>query len=68
MSKAVKIECDYCKFDLTYTTNCVDYYLTLSLCKKTNNTNISTLMHIEPPINGDMHFCDVRCLKRHFEN
>lgn len=62
----MKIEnwfCDYCKKDLTETGNCIDYRLKLTSEKMNPKGDFLTLMNILPPINQDMYFCGVECLK-----
>jgi hypothetical protein len=65
MTKTIQILCDHCKKDITYRTNTVDYRLHLSCQNKSTKpgNNFVTLMHIDLPIDQEMHFCGISCLK-----
>lgn len=64
MAKTVQIKCDSCAKDLTYRSNCVDYYLTLSSESKASLGGIVTAMMIYPAIDDDLFFCGLSCLDR----
>lgn len=62
--KDVKINCDQCGLDLTYTRNSVDYRLSLEVERLPIDPEVSTVteMLIHPPMKQDAHFCGVFCL------
>lgn len=75
MAKTVKIECDGCGHDLTYTGNSADYRLVVSAEEKPTypGLNIVTDMMIYPPIDRVYYFCRLACLdkwrdRQHHEN
>lgn len=67
--KDVKVTCDACGKDLTYTGNCVDYRLLVtseSLGSGRGEDGRSyavTAMMIYPPVDRSYHFCNLRCLR-----
>jgi hypothetical protein len=65
MPKTIKIICDQCKRDITYTGNCEDYKLVLSNESIPHNPECSavTCMASYPHIDHDVYFCNARCLK-----
>ncbi len=65
MTTTVTIICDHCGNDLTFTGNCVDYFVSLKSKQKGHapGTNAVTAMMIYPPC-GDHSFCDMTCLKK----
>jgi hypothetical protein len=66
MSKSVKILCDGCERDITYTGNSIDYRLTLRDEEKPNypGCNMVTDMMIYPSLKGgEKNFCGIGCLK-----
>ena len=75
MGKTVKIECDGCGHDLTYTGNSVDYRLVLANESKPTYPDINcvTDMMIYPSVERTMYFCRIVCLdkwreREHHEN
>lgn len=71
MGEQVKITCDSCERDLTYTGNCEDYRLILSYESKLpwyyehgETCGAVTDMGILPPINRKHVFCDMGCLEK----
>lgn len=69
MSETRKIICDECLSDLTYTGNCEDYYLVLTVGSKApwfaaegHSGGFLTAMAIRKPIDGTRHFCDLKCM------
>ncbi len=49
--------CDFCKKDLTYTNNGVDWRISIkSERMNSDTTNPVTLMYIPPQITDEMHF------------
>ncbi len=70
MGKTVEIVCDKCGKDLSYTSNCEDYYLVVNSCSKSPwyhqqgmRGGAVTSMAISPPIDRPHYFCDLRCLE-----
>ncbi len=66
MTYEIKITCDNCDKDLTYTSNAIDYRLTLKDEKKRTypDTNVVTSMMIYPSLkDGEKNFCGLGCLK-----
>jgi len=55
--------CDHCSKDLTVTTNCIDYRLTLTPERIPSVSGPVTAMLIHPPIDSDKHFCSIVCLQ-----
>lgn len=71
MPKEIKIICDCCANDLTYTSNYEDYYLVLSsshklpwFAQKGERSGAVTCMLIEPPIKENRYFCGLECLNK----
>jgi hypothetical protein len=64
MTENIKITCDSCENDITYTANCRGYILCLNVEAQTPSSGIVTLMHVSPPIESRKHFCGLGCLKR----
>lgn len=62
--KNIEIKCDSCSMDLSSTTNCVDYRLSLVNDSLPSRSNVVTSMMIYPPIDRDAHFCGINCLKK----
>lgn len=64
--KKVEILCDQCQDDLTYTSNCDDYRLSLrsEALEHRDSTLPVTLMAKFPDIEREHHFCGLTCLKR----
>lgn len=65
--KTTTIICDACGADLTQTGNCVDYRLHLAVQGIPNTSGFATLMHIDPPMDGNKDFCGTRCLTKWLE-
>jgi len=64
MTEYMKITCDNCNKDLTYTGNCVDYRLKLMDENiPTQSTCVTTRMLYPSLKNGSKHFCGMGCLK-----
>ena len=63
-----KLECDYCKGDLSTTGNCVDYRLQLSAQRIPSCGAYITDVMIYAPIHEDHHFCGFKCLKKWMDN
>jgi len=59
-----KIECDYCNRDLTYTSNSIDYILSLYSKRMMCYDGPVTDMMICPEIEMEHNFCGMSCLKR----
>jgi len=74
MTKTAKITCDGCGADLTFTSNCEDYYLSLGSFSKRSLGGFVTAVAISPAITHDHHFCSLLCLdhwtdrRRHFDS
>ena len=71
MPSEVKIICDGCGADLTYTGNSVDYYLILYYASKIprymkngETGGAVTDMMIQPPIKKAAYFCGLGCLDK----
>lgn len=64
MGKTVKITCDGCGRDLTYTGNCVDYRLVLAPENKAiyPGAGAVTDVILSPPVKRPFYFCDLSCL------
>jgi hypothetical protein len=62
--KDLKITCDFCSRDLTYTGNCIDWYLSLKNEQMMTLGNVLTCAMIYPKIDKDAHFCGLDCLKK----
>jgi len=60
--KTEEIVCDQCGGDLSTTTNCVGYRLSLQAERIPPAGPTVTLMHIEPPLKHHAHFCGLKCL------
>jgi len=67
MSKTEKVTCDECEKDITYTTNFMDYRLTLKAENKPVYPTLTamTAMHITPDIDETLYFCGINCLKKY---
>ena len=65
MRTPIKITCDQCGYDLTYTTNCVGYYVSVTSPQQGHfpDGGAVTAMMAYPKC-GDMDFCDMDCLKK----
>lgn len=61
--KETKITCDGCGKDLTTTGNSVDYRLALVNEAIPSGGGAVTDMMVYPPIERNVHFCGMRCLK-----
>jgi len=63
-----QITCDFCRNDLSYTDNVVDYRLVL----RSEHIPIEPSLLVctsamkYPYIKGDLHFCGIQCLKEYF--
>lgn len=66
----IKVECfcDLCKRDLSITSNCIDFRISIQSEKIPVQNGAVTLMHIEPPLDGPIHFCGVGCMKKYLES
>lgn len=61
---APKYTCDGCGRDISTTTKCVDYRLTLWADSIPSKDFLAApLVHIEPPIREAQHFCGINCLR-----
>ncbi len=61
--KNSKVTCDSCGRDLTTTTNCEGYRLSLKVETIPSKGGAVTLLGIYPPILNDVDFCGIKCLK-----
>lgn len=61
--KTVKITCDVCGTDLTWTGNSIDWRLTLTNERIQHPGGVATDMMIYPVLKADAHVCGVKCLK-----
>lgn len=59
--KSESVTCDLCGKDITTTGNCSDYRVVLASERIPSNSNVVTLMHVEPDFPRPLHFCDYRC-------
>ena len=64
--KEVKITCDHCGADLTFTGNSIDWRLALTNEQIPSHGGIVTDMYIQPALEKNMHFCRLHCLKQYF--
>lgn len=63
--KTIKITCDSCNRDLTFTSNSVDYCLHLADKRIESYDGAVTDMMIFPSLKREgYHFCGVGCLKK----
>lgn len=67
MPKEIKILCDNCNRDLTYSRGGYDHCLILSDRKYGPDSCWVTGYYMEPEIDGDKYFCGKGCLKRWLE-
>ena len=69
MGRDIKVTCDQCEHDLTYTGNCEDWRLVLTYEAQTPwyvregmRGGAVTAMAIAPPVDRTYTFCDLGCL------
>lgn len=58
--------CDACGGDLTDSGSMPDHYLTLSVSHMHSSSGTRFAVSVRPPIPHNMHFCNLRCLKKQF--
>ncbi len=66
MTREIKVICDNCERDITYTGNSIDYRLNLKDERKPvyPGSNMVTDMMIYPSLkDGEKNFCGLGCLK-----
>ncbi len=59
----VKITCDKCGANLTWTDNCDDYLIVVESDRIPSRGPTVTLMHVTPQIKRKLHFCGLACMK-----
>lgn len=64
MGKEIKIICDGCGRDITYTGNSIDWRLALRNEEIPSYSGTVTDMYIPPQIDKDVYFCGIECLKK----
>lgn len=63
-SREPQITCDSCGNDLTYTSNCIDYRLSLvNVSLGSRGAGAVTSMMVYPAIPQDADFCGINCLR-----
>lgn len=67
MSELIKIFCDNCSNEITYSYGCQNYCLKLSNHTMPNYSSITCDIMIYPPIDSTKHFCGLGCLKKWLE-
>lgn len=60
----IVIRCDCCDNDLTTTGNAVGYRLALTPESMQVAAGFVTMMHVEPPLDRECHFCGLPCLRK----
>mgnify|MGYP001606394301 CR=1 FL=1 len=61
--KSTTVVCDWCKKDLSFTSNCEDWRLGLVNQGIASRGNFVTSMHVPPILKDDAHFCSIKCLR-----
>ncbi len=64
MTVETKIYCDRCLAKLDYTTNSIDYRLSLKCERIPCHDGAVTDMFIRASLDSDMHFCGLICLQQ----
>ena len=65
MGKETKITCDNCESDLTDSGSMPRYRLHLSAERMRNKSNVECAVIVYPPIERDLYFCGMKCLREH---
>jgi len=65
MMENIKITCDNCERDITYTGNSIDWRIALINERVPISPDLTCVadMMIYPPLKHDCHFCGKECLK-----
>ncbi len=63
MPKVIKITCDNCEKDLTYSRGGIDYCLVLDTREYGPNSNVILAYASRPEIDETKYFCGIGCLK-----
>lgn len=63
--KEIKIICDSCDRDITYTGNSIDYRLALKNERIQSKEGAVTDMMVYPILDDDLYFCGKGCLKKY---
>lgn len=61
--KTIKIDCDTCKRDITYTGNSIDWRLAIHNEQVPSRGGSVTDMMIYPIFDSDYYFCSDRCFR-----
>lgn len=60
----IKISCDYCEQDLTFTTNCMGYGIKMENFPIQPYVGAVTAMMVNPPLESSpLYFCGIGCLR-----
>lgn len=59
-----EVVCDQCGKDLSKTGNCIGWRLMLDVEKIPSKDGPVTLLHVEPMLDHEHHFCHLVCLAR----
>lgn len=63
----INITCDNCKKDLNFSDGFTKYALKLSCSALPHNEGYVLDVYVYPPIENDLHFCGLGCLKKYLE-
>ena len=67
MPKEIKITCDNCDKDITYTDRMPAYRVVIDCERLQNVSNSEFAINVIPPIPNTLYFCSLGCMKNYFE-